>query len=208
MVASQRNENEHMTNLPKNKSFTLSLNMSSSDPNLSPVVDLHNAAIIYGRNRLNNPIENYASDGRVNSTTEDPHSATYSTREVTLKQPATSLKVLIGGLRPASSDFRVLYKLIRPDSSQVDQAYQLFPGYNNLRDTDGDGFGDEVIDEALNNGRPDAFVPASAENEFRDYQFSVDNVPQFTGFKIKIVMSGTNEAKAPKLKDLRVIALA
>ena len=94
------------------------------------------------------------------------------------------------------------------NSSQVDQAYQLFPGYNNLRDTDGDGFGDEVIDEALNNGRPDAFVPASSENEFRDYQFSVDNVPQFTGFKIKIVMNGTNEAKAPKLKDLRVIALA
>ena len=208
IVASSRNEDTYMTSLPKNRSFTLSLNMSSNDPNLSPVVDLHNAAVIYGRNRLNNPIENYASDGRVNSTTEDPHSATYSTREVTLKQPATSLKVLISGLRPASSDFRVLYKLIRPDSSQVDQAYQLFPGYNNLRDTDGDGFGDEVIDEALNNGRPDAFVPASSENEFRDYQFSVDNVPQFTGFKIKIVMNGTNEAKAPKLKDLRVIALA
>jgi len=45
-------------------------------------------------------------------------------------------------------------------------------------------------------------------DEFKEYQFSVDNLEEFTGYKIKIVMSGTNEAKAPAFKDLRTIALA
>ena len=83
----------------------------------------------------------------------------------------------------------------------------LQPG-DNLRDTDGDGFGDDVISVNNNNGRPDAFVGSSSDGEFREYQFSVDELEQFTGFQIKIVMSGTNEAKAPRFKDLRVIALA
>ena len=49
---------------------------------------------------------------------------------------------------------------------------------------------------------------ANAENEFSEYQFSTDDLEPFTGFKIKIVMSGTNEAYAPRFKDFRVIALA
>ena len=41
-----------------------------------------------------------------------------------------------------------------------------------------------------------------------DAQFTADNLTEFTGFQIKIVFNGTNEAEAPKFKDLRVIALA
>ena len=54
----------------------------------------------------------------------------------------------------------------------------------------------------------DVPVPASKENEFRQYEFSIDNLEEFIGYKIKIVMSGTNEAKSPRFKDLRTIALA
>ena len=50
-------------------------------------------------------------------------------------------------------------------------------------------------------------LPSIVE-EFKEYQFSVDNLEEFIGYKIKFVFSGTNEAKAPKLKDLRTIALA
>ena len=82
------------------------------------------------------------------------------------------------------------------------------PGFDNMNDTDGDGFGDQVIDLSKNTGRADAFVPPSEEGVFRDYQFTADNLDEFTGFKIKIVFSGTNEAFAPRLKDLRVLALA
>ena len=84
----------------------------------------------------------------------------------------------------------------------------MFPGFDNLLDTDGDGFGDEVINAARNSGKPDAIVPSSVDGEFLEYQFSADNLAEFTGFAIKVVFSGTNEAEAPKLKDLRAIALA
>ena len=45
-----------------------------------------------------------------------------------------------------------------------------------LDDTDGDGFGDEVIDPSKNSGRADAFVTPSVDDEFKEYQFSVDNL--------------------------------
>ena len=49
---------------------------------------------------------------------------------------------------------------------------------------------------------------ASTADQFKEYQFSVDDLDEFTGFKIKIVSSGTNEALAPRFKDFRTLALA
>jgi len=157
---------------------------------------------------LNSPIQNYVSDSRSNQITGDPHAAVYISNRIDLKQPATSLKVLVSAYRHSSADFRVLYRLFRPDSSEIEQTYELFPGYDNLKDLNGDGFGETIIDSKLNNGRADAFVPSSRDNEFLEYQFSVDNLDKFTGFAIKIVSSGSNEARSPRFKDLRVIALA
>jgi len=77
-----------------------------------------------------------------------------------------------------------------------------------MKDTNGDGFGDEIIDVGLNDGRADSFVPPNRLNEFSEYQFSVDDLEQFEGFAIKIVMSSTNESQPVKLKDFRAIALA
>ena len=209
LVASDINETTKLTALPKNKSFTLGLTLSSDDSNLSPMVNVvDNAAIVFGRSALNNPVENYAFDSRVNLTLEDPHTSNYISREVSLDQPATSLKVLVSAFRDSSADFRVLYKLSRTDSSNIEQTFELFPGFDNTTDTDGDGFGDKVINPINNSGRPDSEVPASSDDEFFDYQFSIDELEQFNGFQIKIVMSGTNEAKPPRFKDLRVIALA
>jgi len=208
MVASEINETTRLTSLPKNKSFTLALSMSSGDPNLSPAINVPTASVVFGRNRLNNPVSDYAYDGRVNLVQEDPHTAVYATSIVRLQQPATSLKVLISSYRHSSADFRVLYQLFRVDSNGVEQAYELFPGYDNLTDTNGDGYGDKVIDSTLNNGRSDAFVRSSNDGEFLEYQFSADELEQFNAFRIKIVMSGTNEARSPRFKDLRTIALA
>jgi hypothetical protein len=209
IIASDINESTRLTALPKNKSLTLGLTLSTSDSNLSPMVDIvDNAALVLGRNVLNNPIKNYAFDGRVNLSVDDPHASNYVSQVITLDQPATSLKVLIGAYRDSSADFRVLYKLSRTDSSNVEQSFELFPGFDNMTDTDGDGFGDKIINTNNNSGRPDSNVPASADDVFFDYQFSVDELEQFNGFQIKIVMSGANEAKAPRFRDLRVIALA
>ena len=208
MVASRVNETTRLTTLPNNKSLTLALTMQTSDSNLSPVIDLQGSEIIFGRNRLNNPVSDYANDGRVNSLTEDPHTGYYISQRTDLAQPATSLKVIVSAYRHSSADFRVLYELYRVDSNGIEQAFELFPGFDNMTDTNGDGFGDKVVDPILNNGKPDTFTRASADGEYIDYQFSANNLSQFTGFRIKIDMSGTNEARAPKFKDFRVIALA
>ena len=45
-------------------------------------------------------------------------------------------------------------------------------------------------------------------DKFSEYQFSVDNLEQFSGFTIKIVMISTNESYPVRLKDFRAIALA
>jgi len=208
LVASPVNETARLSDLPKNRSTTLSMRFTTSDENLSPVVDTMNGSLIFGRSRLNKPVSDYANDERVKLIVGDPHSGIYISNRVDLKTPATSIKVLISSDRKTSADFRTLYKLFRPDSEGIEQSYELFPGFDNLTDTDGDGFGDEVIDGSKNSGRADSKVPANTSGEFVDYQFTADNLTEFTGFQIKIVFNGTNEAEAPKFKDLRVIALA
>ena len=210
IVCSQINETTRLTALPKNRSLTVGVSMSRDpeDPNLSPAIDTQTAFAIFGRNRLNKPITDYVNDSRSNQLSGDPHAAVYISNRINLEQPATSLKVFVAAYRDASADFRVLYRLFKSDSSEVEQTYVLFPGYENMNDTDQDGFGDTVIDISKNSGRADANVTPSNLNEFNEYQFSIDNLEQFTGYQIKLVMNGENEARSPRFKDLRAIALA
>jgi hypothetical protein len=208
MVAARVNENEFLNTLPKQRSTTLAVQFNSEDENLSPVLDTATGTLILKRDLVNKPISNYVTDARSNQLTGDPHSAVYLSKRIDLQQPATSLKVMVGACIHSSADFRVLYQLHRQGSNEVGQSYELFPGYDNLRDTDGDGYGDLVIDANKNSGRADAVVPVSRDDQFREYQFTQDNLEEFVGFTIKIVASGTDEANAPRFKDLRVLALA
>ena len=210
LVASKINEINKLPNFPKQKSLTMDVNMSSPDPNLSPVLDIKNATFILGRNKINNPVgfDNYDTDSRTNQIEDDPHGSIFVSNRINLKQPATSLKVLVGASVQPEADFRVFYRLFSADSSEVSQTYRPFPGYKNLVDVDGDGFGDDIIDLSKNDGRADAFVSPNEFDRFSEYQFSVDNLEQFDGFVIKIVMISTNESYPVRLKDFRAIALA
>ena len=210
MACSKTNEVERLTTLPDNKSLTLKVDMSSGDTNLSPVIDVKNATFILGRNKINNPIgaDNYATDTRSKQLSDDPHGSIFVSKKVSLAQPATSIKVLVAANRQPEADFRVYYRLYTADSSEVSQSYRPFPGHENLVDIDGDGFGDQIIDLGMSDGRPDAFVKANGQDDFSEYQFSVEDLEQFSGFSIKIVMTSTNECVPVRLKDFRAIALA
>jgi hypothetical protein len=209
LIASKVNEDARTTDLPRSKSFTLGIEFNSESSYVSPYINLDTANLELYSNRIDNPGVNFVTDGRVNSDDTDPHSAIYVSQRVDLQQPATSLRVLLTAARPAAADFRVLYKLVRADSSEIDQTYELFPGYENLIDTDGDGFGDEVINIAANTGHPDVIVPPSlTNNDYLEYQFTADNLEQFTGYVIKIVCTTTNQSKIPSFRDIRTIALA
>ena len=208
LVASKINEDERLDDLPKKKSLTLAVDMSTEDPNLSPALDVKNATFILGRNKINKPIADYSLDSLTRQLKNDPHGSVFVSNIVRLNQPATSLKVLVGASVEPDADFRVFYRLFSNDSSEISQNYRAFPGFKNMKDTNGDGFGDEIIDVGLNDGRADAFVPPNRLNEFSEYQFTVDDLEQFEGFVIKIVMNSTNESQPVKLKDFRAIALA
>ena len=77
-----------------------------------------------------------------------------------------------------------------------------------MLDTDGVGFGNIAIDSSLNDGRPDKFVSPNQFGRFSEYQFTADDLEQFTGFVINIVMISTNESFPVILKDFRALALA
>jgi hypothetical protein len=208
IVCSNINEQTYLSSSLRNKSFTLKLNLSTTDQNISPLIFWDRSSVRFNSNRLNSPIQNYITDNRVNSISYDPHAAVYVSNTVRLSNPATSLKVILSAYRHSSSDFRVLYSLIRPDSSEVSQSFELFPGYDNLTvDSNQDGFLD-VINLSKNSGLPDTKVPASLDNQFIEYNFGASNLGSFTGYTIKIVMAGTDQANAPRFKDLRSIALA
>jgi hypothetical protein len=204
LVCSKENETEYLSNLPRNKSFTTGITLSTTDSNLSPIIFLDTAFTEFISNRLDSPVSDYASDGRSNSILDDPHAVVYVSRAVNLVQPATSLKVILSAYRHESADFRVLYSLFRPDSSEVEQSFELFPGYDNLTST---ASGLSVVDPSLNNGKPDSFVSSSLDDQFKEYEFTANNLGLFNGYVIKIVMSGTDQAYPPRIKELRTIAV-
>ena len=209
LICSTLNERAFLQDLPQNKSFTLGLTFSSSDKNLSPVIDMVQSNIIFARSALNKPVTNYADDPRTNQVIGDPHSSIYIAKPVTLQNPSTSLKVILSAYRDQSADIRVLYRLFTPDTQgSTDPTWELFPGYLNMLDTDGDGFGDTIIDASKNDGLPNRQVRASAIREPLEYVYEVTDLPEFSGFQLKVVFSGSNEARAPFLRDIRAIALA
>ncbi len=208
LVASKTNEALRLSTLPKNKSLALKVDMTSTDKNLSPVLDSKYATFVLGRNKINSPVSNYVTDTRTKSLEENQHGSIFVSKRVNLKQPASSIRVFVAANVQPEADFRVFYRLFSADSSEVSQTYRAFPGYKNLIDTDGDGFGDDIIDLGLNDGRADAQVKKSGQNNFSEYQFTINDLEQFDGFAIKIVMSSTNECVPVRLKDFRAIALA
>jgi len=201
IIASKINEETYLQDFPGKKSFTMEISMSTSDSKVSPMIDLDRVSIITVANRINSKISNYPSDGRVNSLVSDPTGASYVSKIVKLARSSDSLKVLFDAYRHSSNDIRVLYRLFRADGDEQSQLWQLFPGYDNL-DQDG-----EVISQSDCTGRPDRNVVASTtRDEYNSYEYSAKNLPLFNGFQIKILMSGTNSAYVPLIKDLRIVA--
>ena len=97
-----------------------------------------------------------------------------------------------------------MYKILSEGESEnsFEKDFELFPGFANI-DQNGN-----VINKTNNNGKPDNPVTPSANEAFKDYEFTIEEIPPFTSFQVKIDMVGTNQAQPPFIKDLRAIALA
>ena len=209
LICSDVNEQRFINESPGNKSFTMEFLMNTSDSRVSPVIDTVKVNAILTSNLINSPNgvnenSDYANDDTVRSLFDDKHESIYVSKPIRLKIPANSLKVLLSASRNTTNDIRVLYQIFRDDAPQASQNYELFPGYSNYQ-VDGQGI-KRVIDPSLNDGSQDTKIEQTSDRTFRDYEYSVDDLPDFTGFAIKIVMAGTNQATPPIISQLRAIA--
>ena len=202
LIASGLNETQEMAG---SKSFFLDVTLSSSNQNVSPIIDLDRKSIVAINNRLNK-IDS-ATDMGVSALQGDYVASTnpsgdvnegiYITRKVALDNPATAIKVVLDMNRFPSASVKLMYKVLRSDdASDFDEI-----GYN-FFNTD---------------GSPDSTVNASStSDDYREYQYTAgrktdgtgEPLDEFIAFAIKIVMQGTNTSEPPRIKDLRAIALA
>lgn len=209
LICSDINEQEFITESPGNKSFTMEFLMNSTDSRVSPVIDLIKVSTVLTSNLINSPVgvnndSDYANEDTIRSLYDDKHETVYISKSVRLKIPANSIKVLLSGSHTDTNDIRVLYRIFREDSSETSQNYELFPGHSNYQ-VDGQGI-KRVIDKSQNDGSADSKVEFTSDGSFSDYEYSVDDLPDFSAFSIKIVMAGKNQAIPPIVKQLRAIA--
>jgi len=183
IVASKINEYNLLNN---QKSFALELTLSTNNEDVSPLIDLNTANIILISNLVDDKVDDFTIDSRVNIPGFDPNSAIYETKKISLEFSSNSLHVQFDGHREENSDIRAMYKLYRNDNSDFQQVYLAF---------NGDGSSDKVVNS--NTGI----------NNFSEYKFTANDLPQFNGFMIKIIMTSTNQATPPRIKNFRAIAL-
>lgn len=207
LIASRVNELNKLSNLPGNKSMELTFTLSTANANISPVIDLDRVGMVLISNRVNSPITDYVNDPRTATLNDDPTAFIYANKPVELENAATSIRVLLAGYVNTYNDIRAFYSI--SNSPENEPLYYPFPGYTNL-DVNG-----RIIEFADSNGLPNKKVPKtdvlaseSINLPYRDYEFSIDNLPEFRYFSIKLVGTSTNQAYPPRIKDLRVIALA
>ena len=209
IIASKINETNKLSALPGNKSMNMQINLSSEDSRLSPVIDSQRMSAIFTSNRVNAPIGigSYITDNRVKSLFDDPNAFQYLSKEIALENPASSIKIIANVYLNDSCDIRAFYAI--GENENFEPIYRPFPGYNNLNERG------EVIDPADNDGRPDKFVAPTNNtlgrpdpNDFRERTFTANDVPSFRYYRIKLVMTSTNQVYVPRLKDLKVLALA
>lgn len=183
IVASKVNEYNLLSN---QKSFALEMTLSTTKEDVSPFIDLNTANIITISNLIDDKVDNFETDSRCKIPGNDPNSGIYETKKISLEFPSNSLYVQFDGHKFAGADIRVMYKLYRNDNSDFQQIYTPF-------NTD---------------GSPDKIVnPNNNLNQFSEYKFTADNLPQFNGFMIKVIMTSNDQSKPPRIKNFRSIAL-
>ena len=189
VVSSLINE---QNNMGSTKSFRLLLQLRSTNANVSPVIDTGTIGALGIMNRINN-INTSAdvSSGDVFTPSTEPdgdnNAMVYVTRKVQLKNPATSLKVFADNFRAPGTDLKFMFKIIEQD-----------------KETPVDDIGFEFFNGT---GASDVDTPRDARN-FKEYEYTADNLPEFSAFQIKIVGQSSNTCNVPLVSALRCMALA
>ena len=78
---------------------------------VSPQIDLQRCSLETFSNRINSEITDYATDPRVNTLFEDPNACQYISKEVTLENPASSIRIMLDAHVNQVSDIRAFYSV-------------------------------------------------------------------------------------------------
>ena len=124
-----------------------------------------------------------------------------------LENPASSIKIILSAYVNEQSDIRAFYAVNKkPGQNPV---FTPFPGYLNLNSRG------QVIAQENNDGRSDRYVQkdstlafASENLSYTEYTFTAENLPSFRTYRIKLALTSTSQSFVPRVKELRVIALA
>ena len=189
IVASQINETDNMSS---QKSFKLEIDMTSTSDFVSPIVDVGSIGANTVMNRINHVSS--SSDLATNNTFVDSiepegdnNAAVYCTRLVQLENPASQLKVIFDGFRPSSAaadgEIKTYFKLLKSDSTLPVEEL----GWTEFATTN---------------------VPDADSSKFRSYEYDAENLEEFIGFAIKIVMKSKDTTQPCGIKAFRSLALA
>ena len=188
LVASPINETNEMGSA---KSFKLELDMTTTSDFVSPIVDVGSI----GANTIMNRINSISSSGDLAANTGfvaptepdgDNNAAIYCTRLIQLENPATQLKVIFDGFKPAGTalgEIKTYFKLLKAD---------------NTLPTEELGWTEFGTDN----------VPDADSSKFRSYEYDASNLEEFLGFAVKIVMKSKDTTQPCALRAFRSLALA
>src|SRR6056300_152833 len=172
------------------KSFFTTLEMTTTNTKLSPVLDTQRMSVFTISNRLNSATSSNTPDFVDDITnTGTSSAAVYCTKPVILENNSKALDIRLTANIRATSEVEMYYRVSGPDEER-----QL----------------DDISWTPFNtDGSPDASItPAEDDTTFREYKYSASDIHDFTSFQLKIVMKGTNSSYPPVLRDMRGIALA
>ena len=181
LVCSKVNEDAKLSG---SKSLTMRLLLSTANKNISPIVDTDRCSLITTSNRINHIP---ASDSGAEKNSGDLNDAVYITKVVNLLQPANTLKVMFEGWRHPDTEIHVMYR-IQPIGTSLafdEIGYTYFNG----------------------NGLEDKSVQKTEGFLLRDLEYTYSGA-EFNVAQVKVIMTSTNQAYVPEIKNLRVMALS
>ena len=188
MIVSEINETNE--SISGGKSFYTQLEMSTTNTKLSPVLDTQRMSAFTISNRINNPTSSNTPDFVDDvASTGSSSAAIYCTKTVGLENKSKALDIRLTANVRATSEIEMFYRTSGPDEERK--------------------IGDISWTPFNTDGSPDSSItPAEDDFTFREYQYSANDINDFTSFQLKIVMKGTNSSYPPVLRDMRGIALA
>jgi hypothetical protein len=198
LFASPRNETLHTAELNGSTSLRVNIELASTDPNISPVIDVNGMSIIARSHKIDNQngeiddlidagIEDNFQDPDYNSEIEAGTGVAASKYKSTvnlLQDPANNLVLFVMGICPSPAVFDAYVRTSNDESTHADKDWTWV-------DINGE-FGT-------------AFNNSADRKSMVEWRFNYSTNEPFTVFDIKLVMRSKNNSIVPKIYSIRAL---